>query len=69
MAEKYICVICQKTKNDLESLPTFSGKDKDNITVQKNYKKMLINETIINTHLCCGHKMTLISEVYRGIYA
>lgn len=69
MADKYICVKCQKTKTDLESLPTFSGKDEDNITVQKNYEKLLINGTIINTHLCCGHKMTLISEEYRRIYA
>lgn len=60
MAEKYICLICKKTKPDSELLPTYEGKDSEGNTIQKNYKKILGGGVIINTHICCNHKMNLV---------
>ncbi len=56
---KYICVKCQKTKDDSDELPTFEKVDKQGNITQENYKINILGK-IINTHICCNHKMVII---------
>ena len=58
---KYICLQCKTTKEESEALPTYDRKNKDGSTTQENYK-IIISGEIINTHICCNHKMAIIPD-------